>query len=718
MRRGETRHPWMYVAFGIVLGALVVGVLLAPAARAECVDPVPIASVSSSGEPGNGASYSPHISADARYVAFASRATNLVAGDTNQVDDVFIRDRLTGTTERVSVSSGGREGNGPSGVGSAWVPPAYVYWKPLCVSADGRFVAFNSAASNLVPDDTNGADDIFVRDRLAATTERVSISSAAGEANGPSKAPAISADGRYVAFESDASNLVPGDTNAVTDIFVRDRLEATTDRVSVSTAGGQANGACRAPSVSADGMLVAFDSTASNLVPGDTNGWRDVFVHDRASGETIRASVASSGTQGNGSSHGPVLSGNGRWVAFESSSTNLAGGANFVFLRDLDTHVTRSLVVHQWSHDPSLSFDATAAAYLQEDCIREDGVECYFSVQVVNLLTGQKVFPPCYMTFSPSISADGRYVALATGGPTAQIHVFDVLMPVVTWFEVNYGDTCTTRRGVSLTYACQGSCVQVRFRNEGEDWSAWEPCGAGRTWTLSAGAGVKKVYAQCGDGSGWLSAEKSDTIGLATFIDVWCGDVLGPYVEALVRAAITAGCSGNPPMYCPYSNITRAQMAVFLCRAAGKEPLDRPTPTFCDVPKTHPYYGWIERLADAASWGGNPPTIGCLWFPCKKFCPSTAVLRDEMAAFLVRATGKTPMPSCSGILADVWSGSWACPYIERLTDAASWAGGVTVTSGCACPSGYPPGAKCYCPKSVVTRGQMAVFLVRAFGIPM
>jgi hypothetical protein len=229
---------------------------------------------------------------------------------------------------------------------------------------------------------------------------------------------------------------------------------------------------------------------------------------------------------------------------------------------------------------------------------------------------------------------------------------------------------------------------------------------------------VKKVYAQCGDGSGWLSAEKSDTIGLATFIDVWCGDVLGPYVEALVRAAITAGCSGNPPMYCPYSNITRAQMAVFLCRAAGKEPLDRPTPTFCDVPKTHPYYGWIERLADAASWGGNPPTIGCLWFPCKKFCPSTAVLRDEMAAFLVRATGKTPMPSCSGILADVWSGSWACPYIERLTDAASWAGGVTVTSGCACPSGYPPGAKCYCPKSVVTRGQMAVFLVRAFGIPM
>jgi len=210
----------------------------------------------------------------------------------------------------------------------------------------------------------------------------------------------------------------------------------------------------------------------------------------------------------------------------------------------------------------------------------------------------------------------------------------------------------------------------------------------------------------------------ADTICLSTFADVTCSNPAFSYVEALVKAGITAGCAGNPLMYCPYSNITRAQMAVFLCKVIGKGPLNRDKPTFCDVPKTSPYYGWIERLADADSWNGNPPTIGCLWFPCKKFCPFTAVLRDEMAAFLVRATGKTPMPSCSGVFADVSRGSWACPYIERLIESGIWPRGKPITSGCACPSGYPLGALCYCPKANVTRGQMAVFLVRAFGIPL
>jgi beta propeller repeat protein len=184
------------------------------------------------------------------------------------------------------------------------------------------------------------------------------------------------------------------------------------------------------------------------------------------------------------------------------------------------------------------------------------------------------------------------------------------------------------------------------------------------------------------------------------------------YVEALWRRGVTRGCSDAPPLYCPYQNVSRAQMAVFLCKAAGKGALNRETPTFCDVPKTDPSYAWIERLADSASWGGNPPTIGCTWFPCKKFCPSSPVLRDEMAAFLVRATGKLPMPSCSGVFADVWAGGWACPYVERLTDPASW-GGAAVTSGCA--QGPP---RFYCPKLNVTRGQMAVFLVRAFSIPL
>jgi ferredoxin len=226
-----------------------------------------------------------------------------------------------------------------------------------------------------------------------------------------------------------------------------------------------------------------------------------------------------------------------------------------------------------------------------------------------------------------------------------------------------------------------------------------------------------RAYNSCGNSA--YSNEASATTIRTVFCDVSSTDSSWPYVNAIYQRGITTGCrSGSGCVYyCPNDSITRAQMAVFLCRAAGRGPLDRATPTFCDVPKTHSYYGWIERVADAASWNGNPPTIGCAAFPCKKFCPSNAVRRDEMAAFLVRATGKSPMPSCSGTFADVLRGGWACPYVERVSDPGSW-GGTAVTSGCVCPSGYPSGAKCYCPAASVTRGQMAVFLVRAFGIPL
>ena len=212
----------------------------------------------------------------------------------------------------------------------------------------------------------------------------------------------------------------------------------------------------------------------------------------------------------------------------------------------------------------------------------------------------------------------------------------------------------------------------------------------------------------CGHASQYCMIVNVDN---TTFDDVAKAESIWRYVEALVARGITSGCSTSPPLYCPSANITRAQIAVLLCRAAGKGPLDKPTPTFCDVPKTNPYYGWIERLADPDSWDGSPPTIGCAWLPCKKYCPTQLVTREQMAAFLVRATGKQPMPSCSGIFSDVPPGSWACPYIERLADPASW-GGTAVTSGCA------TNPRRYCPKDPVTRGAMAVFLVRAFGIPL
>jgi Tol biopolymer transport system component len=175
-----------------------------------------------------------------------------------------------GTTTRVSVASNGAQGNGDSFSSS--------------ISADGRYVAFHSIASNLVSGDTNGAWDVFVHDRQSGQTTRVSAASNGAQGNGDSESPSISADGRYVAFSSDASNLVSGDTNGAWDVFVHDRQSGQTTRVSAASNGAQGNGDSESPSISADGRYVAFSSDASNLVSGDTNGAWDVFVHDRQSG--------------------------------------------------------------------------------------------------------------------------------------------------------------------------------------------------------------------------------------------------------------------------------------------------------------------------------------------------------------------------------------------------------------------------------------------------
>jgi len=280
-------------------------------------------SVSSGGVGGDFHSDYPSISAGGRYVAFLSFATNLVPGDTNGCGDIFLHDRQTAQTERVSVSSGGEQGNSTSEYPS--------------ISADGRYVAFDSYASNLVPGDTNGYEDVFVHDHQTAQTTRVSLSSTGEQGNSDSWLPSISADGHYVAFTSGASNLVPNDTNWRFDVFVRDCQTDQTDRVSVSTGGEQGNDRSSWPSISADGRYVAFDSDASNLVPGDTNVDEDVLVHDRQTAETTRVSVSSAGEQGNDTSWYPSISADGRYVAFMSYASNLVPG---------DTNWTGDIFVH------------------------------------------------------------------------------------------------------------------------------------------------------------------------------------------------------------------------------------------------------------------------------------------------------------------------------------------------------------------------------------
>ena len=289
-------------------------------------------SVSSSGVEGDRLSglYGLAISSYGRYVAFGSRATNLVPGDTNGVSDVFVRDLVAGTTERVSVDSAGNQGDGHS-----WAP---------ALSADGRFVAFTSISTNLVPGDTNGQFDVFAHDRATGITERVSVASNGAESHDPSYRPSLSADGRFVAFESLSSDLVPGDTNLAWDVFVHDRSTGSTERISQSSAGVQGNDASWDAAISNDGRYVVFSSYATNLVPGDGNGDLDVFVRDRQLGTTQRVSVASDGTEGDHASTEGSMSDDHRYVVFTSSAMNLspvaASGLQHVFVHELATGVT------------------------------------------------------------------------------------------------------------------------------------------------------------------------------------------------------------------------------------------------------------------------------------------------------------------------------------------------------------------------------------------
>jgi Tol biopolymer transport system component len=270
--------------------------------------------VDSNGVQGNGHSYRPVVTADGRYIAFDSDASNLVPGDTNGNTDVFVHDRQTGVTTRVSVRSDGWQGFGTS------VYPS--------ISADGRYIAFYSSAANLAANDTNLANDIFLHDRQTGETRRVSAAFDGTQANSDSRMPSISADGRYIAFESAATNLIPGDTNGVLDVFLYDRLTSQILRVSVDSYERQSNGHSGSPSLSVDGSLVAFESDGTNLVSSDTNDDKDIFLHDTSTGTTTRVSVDSNGLEANISSYAPSISADGRYIAFESGATNLVPGEN------------------------------------------------------------------------------------------------------------------------------------------------------------------------------------------------------------------------------------------------------------------------------------------------------------------------------------------------------------------------------------------------------
>jgi Tol biopolymer transport system component len=320
-----------------VCGLVVAGVATTATSAAAAVAPA-LVTVTNAGAPANEATAQDGISVSSHgtLVAFVSASPGLVADDTNGVRDVFVRNLDTGVTTRVSAGPNG-EANGAS--------------SNARISADGRYVVFTSQATNLVDGDTNGVADVFLRDLVAGTTVRLSVSAAGAQANGVSggAASGISADGGVVTFCSAASNLVDGDTNGARDVFAWTRGGGL-ERVSVGSDGSQTSaGASDASALSADGRWVAFASTAPNLVQDDTNLAADVFVHDRVSGATVRASVTSAGGQSPSASalQPGALSANGQVVVFDTAASLVAGdtGGTDVYARDLAAGTTERISV-------------------------------------------------------------------------------------------------------------------------------------------------------------------------------------------------------------------------------------------------------------------------------------------------------------------------------------------------------------------------------------
>jgi Tol biopolymer transport system component len=339
------------------------------------------------------------------------------------------------TLQQIDVSSGGVQGNSD-------------VWE-VYVSGDGRYVAYTSTANNLVPGDTNGTFDAFVRDLLAGTTERVSVGVSGQQANGESAARAISFDGRYVVFGSVGTNVHPSDTDPLADIFVRDRWLGTTELISLPFDASPSQYDCKRADISGDGRYVVFDGGDSNLAPGDTNGTGDVFLRDRLLGTTEIVSLASDGTQGDLPSWIAAISGDGMRIAFLSKAKTFYPNNDdywHAFLRDRTTGTTLAVDLSPWGRLGNQHMFPDVA-------ISPDGSTVVFNSQATNLLPGDELLvhfkpyrwregePMQAITFAggrtglvakdASLTTGGRFVAFegggqswVTGDPTSSSDIF------------------------------------------------------------------------------------------------------------------------------------------------------------------------------------------------------------------------------------------------------------------------------------------------------
>jgi Tol biopolymer transport system component len=350
-----------------VLSALVVCcATLCPRASGQTTTRV---SVGAANQEGNDRSDNPSISGDGRYVTFATMATNLGVTDLNGTYDVYLRDRELGQTTLLSRGLFSNQTANSTSVAAK-------------VAGGGSGVVFESDASNLVFGDSNGYRDIFYKDLASGVVERVSVGANGAQANDKSINASVSDNGRYIAFVTDATNLGPLGARGV---YVRDRQSGVNSLVSVSSNGVSANNVCTEPHISSDGRYVVFASYATNLVSGDTNGTWDVFVHDRQTAVTRRASVSGANVEANGSSRGGAISSDGRYVVFESLASNLSfwdvNGSWDIFRRDLVASSTTVITV-------SSAVLGTANGDSRAAAISHDGRTIVFESEASDLLAG------------------------------------------------------------------------------------------------------------------------------------------------------------------------------------------------------------------------------------------------------------------------------------------------------------------------------------------
>ncbi len=475
-------------------------------------------SVSSTGGDASGPSFRPGMSGDEVLVAFESAAANLVStGCTTGITQIFLRDLSAVTTTCVSVGPGGVPADSPCSA------PA--------MSADGRYVVFQTQATNLLPMPLppNTQFQIYRRDRLLDETNLVSVATGGGPADAKCLNPSISSNGRFVGFESVATNLVSsGCTTGIRQIFVRDLVAGATSCVSVGPLGEPGNGASQRPRLSADGSVVTFESSATNLVgSGCTTGIPQIFVRDLAARATTCVSVAPDGTPGNGASGRPALSGDGKFVAFQSVATNLAPECPIpisqIYLRNLPIEATTCLTVGSDglpgsgpSLQPALSgdgqiivFESTATNLVPSGCTT--GVSQVF---VRNRVTGATT------------------CASASGGPSPGVAASPADVPG----DGPSTDAALSGNGLVIAFASAATNLVPGDMNGFDDVFAFGPISTAVAISERGGASLRVAPNPFRrETSVWLSLPAETRVAVEVF------DLLGRRVRTLSRAFLSAG---------------------------------------------------------------------------------------------------------------------------------------------------------------------------------